>query len=1014
MNFHIRHRNEKVAVHCHAGYGRTGIVCACWFIYSLGLGAQEAIDAVRSRRPGSVQTKKQKAFVIAFEAHLRAIRCVYVLHNTPSFIPSVDPTISTHDIIASTTSNSPSTLSVGSVIAETPFSYTQPLTLELALSRQRTYLSGHDARIYKNVPKVVAWLCDKLTSYASSTNSPLLQLPSRSHTGALSLSPAPSLPILPPLVDHIPSPVIPHTTTITSSTTLPSISVAALPVTSIPIAATPIHLPLLPPSALSVAGAGTGATTAVATSTGSHTPVRSATHRYSTSLSLSAPVVASLHAETPVPLTSSSSLVTPTVTITSTTSNLLSQSATTLVATSLVDVHPWDHTSEDALTRIKRRLNNDDWVEVERSDVRLLSMLLLDWIDTLATPILPSLVTTTLLAEATPSDIATIDVVSVARRAVVMSHENMPNRAVPTLNAIMILLQSLSSVDTPLLSRVYGRVSFALLQPSLTSSPPFRTLRYPDSILSTPARLDVALSGLESKAGKQADEKEEKQSHAATKPSSRKPAGARILPISDGKASTPSKGNGSGDGARSRIVSSKRLAPLSTSKSFVFCSNTDLALERLTVFMRLFVDAWPDYYASWLRDQRKRRIGVLTVDTNSPTTLAEPTADTKELKSIAAAAAIVAAASAVGSNGTAGGASSSPNMLGTPVGHRPILTVITTPALMDAPSPSPALAAGRTVAPTLISAPNSSVGGESILTDIERSKQITSLFGVMSLAAQETLLAQLTIAVATERMRHGGTTTTITHNIGELELPPTPVSHGLAPAGFNFGIVNATAAAAATGAAATTISSSPSGFGTPVSRSRPTSAQMRTSSPSLAVSNALRPATATGPPPLSPVGIARGLAPVRNARASPSPSPIPNNNGSSTPTGSDRRLASPPPRNSSFIRNNNNNNNNNSNYNNNGGSDIDGARSNSGTPPLMSRNEREQQQQRNGASERDHSPASNHQRDNAAAYPLPPVIVGDRRPSRTLAAPPIPMDPRAVALAAAARRKKMDSDITDD
>lgn len=56
-------------MHCHAGFGRTGIVIACILIACQGLTADIAIELVRVRRPGSVQTSRQELFVREFEAY---------------------------------------------------------------------------------------------------------------------------------------------------------------------------------------------------------------------------------------------------------------------------------------------------------------------------------------------------------------------------------------------------------------------------------------------------------------------------------------------------------------------------------------------------------------------------------------------------------------------------------------------------------------------------------------------------------------------------------------------------------------------------------------------------------------------------------------------------------------------------------------------------------------------------------------------------------------------------------
>jgi len=50
---------RPVGVSCGVGLGRTGVVLGC-FLVSLGYKAQEAINEVRAKRPGSIETEAQE------------------------------------------------------------------------------------------------------------------------------------------------------------------------------------------------------------------------------------------------------------------------------------------------------------------------------------------------------------------------------------------------------------------------------------------------------------------------------------------------------------------------------------------------------------------------------------------------------------------------------------------------------------------------------------------------------------------------------------------------------------------------------------------------------------------------------------------------------------------------------------------------------------------------------------------------------------------------------------------
>ena len=79
LRFTVVEQGKKVAVHCHAGLGRTGLAIACFLIYAYHYSAADAVGLVRKQRPGSVQTDAQYLFCEEFATWIASLKKVFNL-----------------------------------------------------------------------------------------------------------------------------------------------------------------------------------------------------------------------------------------------------------------------------------------------------------------------------------------------------------------------------------------------------------------------------------------------------------------------------------------------------------------------------------------------------------------------------------------------------------------------------------------------------------------------------------------------------------------------------------------------------------------------------------------------------------------------------------------------------------------------------------------------------------------------------------------------------------------------
>jgi len=62
---------QNIAIHCHAGLGRTGLFSACLARRLLGLSGEVAIAWVRQAVPRAIETEVQIQFIKAFETYMQ-------------------------------------------------------------------------------------------------------------------------------------------------------------------------------------------------------------------------------------------------------------------------------------------------------------------------------------------------------------------------------------------------------------------------------------------------------------------------------------------------------------------------------------------------------------------------------------------------------------------------------------------------------------------------------------------------------------------------------------------------------------------------------------------------------------------------------------------------------------------------------------------------------------------------------------------------------------------------------
>lgn len=121
----------KVAIHCHAGLGRTGFLICAYLVFTNRMSANDAIHYVREKRPRAIQTRRQMQCLTDFAEYLKKLWIICTL---------------TDDVSCE-------------------------FTLTQCLSRQKKLLHGYEARKLKYIPKIIYFICERLLELAERGNS---------------------------------------------------------------------------------------------------------------------------------------------------------------------------------------------------------------------------------------------------------------------------------------------------------------------------------------------------------------------------------------------------------------------------------------------------------------------------------------------------------------------------------------------------------------------------------------------------------------------------------------------------------------------------------------------------------------------------------------------------------------------------------------------------------------------------------------------------------------------------
>ncbi|OAF65601.1 hypothetical protein A3Q56_06676, partial [Intoshia linei] len=154
----------SVCIHCHAGLGRTGLLIACYLIYTRRITSKNSIDFVRKRRPNSIQTTVQIETICKFEYCLQKKQIFFdLLESKQTYVSARANNFESNNLAIDDDGSECSSLEESKAMGYSlrKLKSKKP-TLSEMFCRQNFLIHGNKTKLLKYIPLIVYEISIKL------------------------------------------------------------------------------------------------------------------------------------------------------------------------------------------------------------------------------------------------------------------------------------------------------------------------------------------------------------------------------------------------------------------------------------------------------------------------------------------------------------------------------------------------------------------------------------------------------------------------------------------------------------------------------------------------------------------------------------------------------------------------------------------------------------------------------------------------------------------------------------